>query len=81
VIILTIALLTYGLSFRYLGGMYKWPVFIILFGFILMFLSDFFFSYETTLGTYYDGNVINLLFISALFMMGFGIASLDGKNR
>lgn len=80
-IIVTIALLVYGLSFKYLGGKYKWPVFVTLFGFILMFFADFSFSYETTLGTYYDGDASNLLFISALFLMGFGITSIDAKDR
>jgi hypothetical protein len=79
-VIVTIALLVYGLSFKYLGGMYKWPVVIILAGFVLMFLADFSFSYETTLETYYDGNAINLLFITALFAMGFGINSLDFRE-
>lgn len=77
IVIVTIALLVYGLSFKYLGGKYKWPVFLTLFGFVMMFVADFSFSYETTLGTYYDGNFINLFFIIALFLMGFGITSFD----
>lgn len=80
-IIITIALLIYGLSSRYLGGRNKWPVLILLFGFILMFFADFSFSYETTLGTYYDGDIMNLLFIAALFMMSFGITSMDMKEK
>ncbi len=80
IIIITIALLVYGLSLKYLGGRYKWPVITTLFGFILMFFADFSFSYETTLGTYYDGDPFNLLFIVALFTISFGIASMDGKD-
>lgn len=79
-IIITIALLIYGLSLKYLGGRYKFPVLITLFGFVLMFFADFSFSYATTLGTYYDGDPSNLLFITALFAMGFGISSIDGKE-
>lgn len=80
VIIITIALLIYGLSLKYLGGKNKWPIFITLFGFVLMFFADFSFSYTTTLGTYYDGDIFNLLFILALFTIGFGINSIDGKE-
>ena len=80
-LIVTIALLIYGLSFRYLGGVFKWPVVITLSGFVVMFFADFAFSYETTLGTYYDGNPVNLLFISALFLMSFGINSFDNKLK
>lgn len=78
--IITIALLVYGLSFKYLGGRYKWPVLITLSGFVLMFFADFSFSYTTTLGMYYDGHVNNLLFITALFALSFGIASFDRKE-
>lgn len=78
-IIITIAFLVYGLSLKYLGGRFKWPVLITLFGFVLMFLADFSFSYTTTLGTYYDGHINNLLFITALFAMGFGVTSFDTK--
>lgn len=77
VVIVTIALLVYGLSFKYLGGKYKWPVLITLLGFVLMFLADFSFSYETTLGTYYDGDIFNLVFIVALSTIGFGVTSFD----
>lgn len=78
-IIITIAVLIYGLSSKYLGGRFKFPSLIILLGFVLMFFADFSFSYTTTLGTYYDGHMNNLLFITALFAMSFGVASFDTK--
>lgn len=79
-IILTLAFLVWGLSLKYLGGRYRWPVFIILFGYVLMFLADFSFSYTTTLGTYFNGSFSDLLFVTALFVISFGIVSLDGKG-
>lgn len=79
-VIITIALLIYGLTFRLLGGIFKWPVFITLVGFLLMFFADFSFSYTTTLDTYYDGHANNLLFITALFAMGYGISSFDANH-
>lgn len=78
-IIVTIALLMYGLSLKYLGGRFKWPVVITLFGFILMFLADFSFSYTTTIETYFNGSYPDLLFSLALFVISFGLASFDTK--
>jgi hypothetical protein len=80
VIIITIALLMYGLSFRYLGGNYKWPVLITLIGYLVMFSADFTFSYTTTIGTYYNGSYPDMLFAAAMFVISFGINSFDAKD-
>ena len=79
-VILTTALLVWGLSFNYLGGRYKWPVITLLLGFVLMFFADFSFSYATTVGNYFNGSYPDLLFATALFVIGFGINSLDTKE-
>ena len=79
-VILTLSFLLFGLSFKYLGGKFKWPVFITILGFIVMFLADFSFSYTTTVGTYYNGNISDLLFAIALFVISFGINGLDAKT-
>jgi hypothetical protein len=79
-IIATIALLVYSLSFKYLGGKFKIPVIFILLGFVLMFFADFAFSYTTTLGIYYGGSAVDPLFVVALFLMGFGLSSMDNKS-
>lgn len=76
-IILTQAFLIWGLSLKYLGGRYRWPVFITLFGFVAMFFADFSFSYMTTLNTYYNGSISDLFFVAALFIISFGIVSID----
>lgn len=80
VVIITIALLIYGLTLKLLGGIYKWPVRIILLGFVTMFFADAAFSYSTTVETYYNGNYADLLFTVALFLMSFGIASFQTKR-
>lgn len=79
-IILTLAFLIWGLSLKYLGGRYKWPIFTTLFGFVLMFFADFSFSYSTTLGTYYNGGPFDIIFVLALFVISFGIANFDNKD-
>ena len=80
VLILTLALLIYGLSFKYLGGRYKWPVLIVLLGFVVNYFADFGFSYTTTVRTFYNGNWVDLLFTSAMFLLSFGISSLNTKE-
>jgi two-component system, sensor histidine kinase and response regulator len=80
ILIITIAFLVYGLSLKYLGGTYRLPIITILLGFVLMFFADFLFVYTTTLGTYYGGSPIDLLYVAALFTIGFGISSMDVKN-
>lgn len=80
-IILTFAFLIWGLSLKYLGGQYRWTVFIILLGFLTMFLADFSFSYTTTVGTYYNGSYPDFLFALAMFLLGFGINSFSISEK
>ena len=79
-IILTIAFLVFGLSLQYLGGRFRWPVMITLLGFVFMFMSDFMFSYTTTVESYYNGHLVDLLFTVAIFVISFGITSFDSKT-
>lgn len=76
-VILALALLVYGLSFRYLGGRFKWPVLLLLFGFVLNYIADFGFSYTTTVGTFYNGNWVDLIFATAMFFLSFAVNSFD----
>jgi len=73
VIILTLSLLIYGLSFGYLGGKLKLAILSIIFGFVAMYISDFSFSYTTTVGTYYNGYYPDILFPTATMLMVFGV--------
>lgn len=72
VLILTLALIIFGLSFKYFGGQYKLPIFAILSGFAFMYLADFIFSYTTTINTFYNGDYGDLLFTIALSFITFG---------
>lgn len=75
-VILTVAFIVFGLSLHYLGGNFRWPVMIILLGFVLMFISDVSFSYTTTVESYYNGHLVDLLFTVAIFLISFGVNSL-----
>ena len=77
VVILTLVTLVYGLSYNFFGGGYKKAIYSILFGFILMYLADFSFSYTTTIETFFPANWVDLLFTSAVFVLSMGVSILD----
>lgn len=72
VIILTFALVIFGLSLNFLGGRYRLSIFAIILGFVSMYLADFVFSYTTTTNIFYNGNWGDLIFTIALFFLTFG---------
>ena len=69
---LTLAVVISGLSFNYLGGVYKWDMISLMLGLVVMFIADSVFSYTTTVGTYYNGNWGDLLLTIGLFFLSFG---------
>ena len=69
--------IVYTLSFKLLGGRYKTPILLLFFGFLLNFISDFAFAYTTTAGTYFNGHVIDLMYATAMLLIGTGINNLD----
>jgi uncharacterized integral membrane protein len=76
VVVLTIALLICGLSFNYLGGRFKWPILLVIIGFIINYCADFAFSYTTTKGTYFVADWVDLVFTVTFFLLGLGVALL-----
>lgn len=77
VINLTLALLLYGLSINYLGGRFKWPVITLLLGIGSMYIADFFFSYNTTLETFFVGSWVDLVYTISMFLIVLGVTSLN----
>ncbi len=77
IVIATLALLTYGLSFRFLGGIFKWPIILLLLGVLVNYFADSAFSYTTTVKTFYNGSWVDLLFATAVFIISFGVTNLD----
>jgi hypothetical protein len=74
------SLLVYGLSFKYLGGRYKFPIISILLGQLVLFFGDFSFSYTTTVGTYYNGHWVDMILPTAWMLIVFGVNSFDIKD-
>ncbi len=80
VVILSMSLLVYGLSFGYLGGRYNLFISILLISFIVNYFGDMGFSYTTTTNSYFNGNWVDLTFALAFFMMGFAVNSLQPER-
>lgn len=79
IVILTLATLIYGLSFKYFGGKYRYAINLILAAFVLNYLADFTFSYTTTTETYYNGSLADILFATTMTVFSVGIALLDAS--
>lgn len=79
VIILTLALLIFGLSFKLMGGYYKNSMIALLAGLGMMYFADFTFSYTITTETFYVGQFGDLLFATSLSLMTFGTLGFATK--
>ncbi|MDE1874728.1 MAG: hypothetical protein KGI79_02820 [Patescibacteria group bacterium] len=74
---LTVSVVVAGLSFRYLGGMYKREVISILAGMAVMFLADSLFAYATTIGSKYKGDLGDLIYAVGMFLLTFGLLGFN----
>jgi len=79
IVIVTSSLLLFGLSFNYLGGRFKVPILLIIFGFLLNYTADIVFTYITTVGTYHVANWVDMLYVTVLLMLGVGVNLFDKK--
>lgn len=79
IVILTVALLIYGLSFKYLGGFFKLAIIIVLTGFVLNYIGDFSFVYLTTQGTYFVADWVDLVYTVAFFCLSLGVILMDPR--
>ncbi|GEM_PF-560521 len=75
IIILTFAIIIFGLSVNFFGGKYKLSVFAILLGFTFLYVGDFLFSYTTSLNIYFTGNFVDLSFSIGLYLLNLGTLS------
>lgn len=80
IVILSIAVLIFGLSYKYFGGVYKTAIYFILTAFVVNYFADFTFSYTTSLETYYNGSLADALFATTMVLLSSGIAMLDPRE-
>lgn len=75
IIILSFAVIIFGLSINFLGGKYKLSVFAILFGFVLQYIGEFMFAFTTSQELFFTGNIADLYFTFGLSFLTWGTLS------
>ncbi len=73
---LSIALVTYSLSVKTLGGIMRSRIVFILAAFVMQYLADFNFLYQHLVGTWYNGGYGDYLYLIAYVFMGIGLFQL-----
>ena len=81
VVNLTITVSIYLLSIKLLGGKYKIPILMLLAGFVMFYISDFSFSYTTTLETYSNGSFVDFLFTTTMFILSLGVVGFSSPDN
>lgn len=71
-IALSVAAIVSGLSFRYLGGAYKYDILSIMAGLAVMFVADSILAYTSSAGISYNGDFGDLAFTVGMFLLTFG---------
>ena len=77
VVILSLALIVFGLSLKYFGGKFKTPILILLAGFVLNYFADFAFSWTTLNGTFFVASWVDGLFMCAMTALSMGAIGLN----
>ena len=81
IVILSVTALVYSLSRKFLGGKYK-PVIIILFiGFVLNYITDFTFSYTTTVETYFNGHYVDFMFSTTISILSLAMSQFNPEMK
>lgn len=73
-IYISIAILTYSLSRKILGGIMKFPIIFLIFAFFAQFLSDY--TYVLFKDQYFPGSFIDYLYLLSYFIMSLGLVQM-----
>lgn len=75
-IYVSIAVITYSLSKKYLGGLMKNKILLLLFAFVAQYVADYNFLFQISRGTWYNAGYGDYLYLFAYFIMTLGIIQL-----
>lgn len=75
-IYVSLGLVALILSVKYLGGIMKWPIFVILMALIFQYVADFNFLYQAYQGTWINGGYGDLLYMCSYFITTLSILGL-----
>lgn len=79
-IMISIAILTFTLSRKYLGGVMKNKILFIIFAFIVQYITDYTFLYKINAETYINGGVVDLMYTTSFVIMAIGIAMIGSHE-
>lgn len=74
-ITISIALLTYFLSIKLLGGKMRNRILYIIFALVVQYLTDYLFLYQVSAETYYNAGMVDLLYMTSFLIMALGLMS------
>lgn len=74
----SLALVTYLLVGKILGGVMRNRILLILFALVIQYSADYMFLYQARNGGWFAGGLNDVLYLSAYFMMTISLLSLDG---
>lgn len=77
IVILTITVSVYLILRKFLGGVYRIPVLILFWGFLLNYLGDFIFVFTTSNGTYFNGHFADFLYTTSMFVLSMGLSMIN----
>lgn len=69
--------LMFGLTFKQVQKRYRAPLLILVMGILTNYVADFVFSYTTTKGLFFDGSYYDMLFPSAMLLIGIAANSFE----
>jgi hypothetical protein len=78
---ISIALATYQLSRKLLGGVMRKRIMFLIVALVAEYVAEFTFFYQANRGTYYNGGIDDLLFATAIIVMILGIHSFKLKEQ
>lgn len=79
VAVITMTVLVYVLSLKYLGGYFKKSMLCILIGLLFVYIADFLFLYTVTDNTYYVGKWVDIFYPTAFLFIALGLSLLNPK--
>lgn len=80
-IYISLAILTFTLSRKILGGIMKGPILLVLFALVVQYVADFVFLYQASRETWEAGGISDFIYLTAYFMMTLALLSIGRAYR
>lgn len=77
----SIAILTFILSRKFLGGMMRKPTLLLLVALIMQYFSDYTFLYQAKAGTYVGAGMVDYMYLLSYFLMGLSLIQIGATYK